>query len=242
MNLHEKYSPDSFWSETVIDWSKAIGAAIGFDIDNIYFSGFWSQGDGACFTGSLAYRKGWKAALAQETSDSEVFAIAQRWQDMQSRCFYQLRATVKHSGHYSHEYCTTIDCEDNRDSYRDLPEGLAEEASDIARDYMRWIYRQLETEYNYSQAWQWAQGWQETGETMKETRKEAKQLVADIRAAIKAGLNATPSICQALRAQLRGLIDQWEAMRNEREQLDSEFHYYRDGKSLGIAEFSNEYL
>lgn len=243
IDLWEKYSPWHDWWEDSFDTFKELGEAFGFDITDIDFSGFSSQGDGACFEGTLTYRKGWKASLAALTSDSKVVAIAQRWQELQSRCFYQLRATVKHSGRYSHEYCTTIDCEDSRDSYRELPEGVADTASDIARDYMRWIYRQLETESEYQQASNFAFGWLELSESMKETRRDARQLVSDMRASMKAGLNATPTICAALRSQLRGLIDQWEAMRAEREQLGSEF-WYRDketGKTLSIAEFAQKY-
>lgn len=238
IDIYQKYALNYEWWDSSFDSFKEIGAAIGFDIDNIYFSGFASQGDGACFTGSISYRKGWKAALAQVTSDPELLAIGQTWQELQARCFYQLHATVSHSGRYSHEYTATLDCEDARDSYRDLPDGTCDAATEIARDFMRYIYRSLETEHDYQQAWQWANAWQDLGESMKETRKEARQLVKDMRDAIKGGLNATPSICGALRSQLRNLIDQWEEQRAEREQLDSDFYYYQDGKSVSIAQFA----
>jgi hypothetical protein len=46
-----------FWSECTIDDAKEIGKLLGMDIDNIYFSGFWSQGDGACFEGKTGKYK-----------------------------------------------------------------------------------------------------------------------------------------------------------------------------------------
>ena len=37
---------DSFWSECTIDDAKEIGKYMGMNVDKVYFSGFWSQGDG----------------------------------------------------------------------------------------------------------------------------------------------------------------------------------------------------
>ena len=50
------YRSDPFpdWHEFVIDGAKEVGALLGIEIDNIWFSGFSSQGDGACFTGSYS--------------------------------------------------------------------------------------------------------------------------------------------------------------------------------------------
>ena len=41
---------DHDWWDGVYEDSKEVCAAFGIDIDDISFSGFWSQGDGACFT------------------------------------------------------------------------------------------------------------------------------------------------------------------------------------------------
>ena len=54
--MHIELWPD--WYESTFDDAKAIGALMGMDIDGIYFSGFCSQGDGACFEAGLSYRKG----------------------------------------------------------------------------------------------------------------------------------------------------------------------------------------
>lgn len=237
-DIWEKYSPHYQWWDCSFDQFKAIGAAIGFDIENIYFSGFSSQGDGACFTGTVEYRKGWKAALAGICGDSEVLDIAQRWQDCQKGAFYCLAGNIRHTGRYNHEYSTRFDWEDCRDSYRELPSGIEDTASDICRDYMRWIYSQLEREYEYQQAWQFAQAWDSLGDEMATLRSDARQLVRDMRAAIKSDIEAAPSICTALRQSLRTLLDAWETARDERESIADAFHYYESGKSVSIAEFA----
>lgn len=110
-----------------------------------------------------------------------------------------------------------------------------EEAARAADGYAE---RLAETAREYSDAQQAAMRWSDAGDEMKETRKEARRLVADIRAARRA-MAAPESICTALRAQVRALAQQWEALRTERGELDSGF-WYRDsaGKSWDIAGFA----
>jgi hypothetical protein len=138
---------DDFWHDNVIDDAKQIGALMGIDIDKVYFSGFWSQGDGACFTGTYAYKKGSvKAVKEYAPRDEAVHSIAERLSAIQKDNFYKLGATIKHSGHYYHEYCTDIDVRKD-DNYPS--DAVIIEVADCLRDYMRWIYRQLEKEYYY---------------------------------------------------------------------------------------------
>lgn len=143
--------PDDFWAECILEDAKEIGALMGFDTENIYYSGFYSQGDGACFTGSIRYAKNCtKAVKEYAPKDTELHRIAQAWQDLQKRNFYALRANIKHRGHYYHELCTAFECEDTRHNYGWLQnETIEDEIEEIARDFMRWIYRQLESAYDY---------------------------------------------------------------------------------------------
>lgn len=115
----------------------------------IYWSGFASQGDGACFEGSYQYRKGAaKEVRAYAPQDKALHRIADGLQALQRKHFYSLQASVSHTGRYSHEYSTDIAVEDSRDSWRDI--GTAEESvKDYLRDFMRWIYRALESEWDY---------------------------------------------------------------------------------------------
>jgi hypothetical protein len=44
---------DSFWHEGITEGdAKECAKLAGFDIDRVMFTGFWSQGDGACFEGA----------------------------------------------------------------------------------------------------------------------------------------------------------------------------------------------
>lgn len=138
------------------DDAKQAAACMGIEIEEIYFSGFSSQGDGACFEGSYNYQKGGVRAIKEYAPlDTKLHQIAQDLQDIQKTCFYGLHASVKQSGHYSHEYCTDINVYERRtlrDGYEsDEEASLAdhEAIEEALRDFMRWIYKQLEAEYDY---------------------------------------------------------------------------------------------
>ena len=128
---------------------KLMGGGTRYD-PVILYSGFCSQGDGACFEGSYSYRKGSVAAVKSHApQDQTLHAIVQGLADAQRNHFYRLEASIKHRGHYYHSGCTEIDVFDREDNYRDI--GDAEETIKVLlRDFMDWIYRQLEAEYDYA--------------------------------------------------------------------------------------------
>lgn len=147
---------DSDWFDFVYDDADNVAKIIGITLDrkrgntpSIYFSGFYSQGDGACFEGSYRYVKGaLKAIKAYAPQDTELHRIAKELQDIQRRHFYQLRATVKHRGHYQHSGCMSVDVYRTDDGY--FNDGTDEESFiQCMRDFADWIYSQLEKEYEY---------------------------------------------------------------------------------------------
>jgi len=143
-----------YHSEYVIEDAKAIGALFGIDIRNVYYSGFWSQGDGAQFVGTYSYEKGGVKAVTKYVggTDAEVIRIARELQGIQKEHFYQLRADVTSSGRYSHEYATDIEVTDDRDTWETtytVSRDTEDTVKDLLRDFMRWIYRRLEAEYDY---------------------------------------------------------------------------------------------
>ncbi len=143
---------DFEWWDAVYEDAKTIAGLMGIDIDTIYFSGFSSKGDGACFEGSYEYKAGSRAAvMAHAPKDEELLRIATELAAVQRRSFYQVRASIEQSGHYNHRYCTDISVSfESHNSGADYHTEEAEEAViELLRDYMLWIYKQLETEYEY---------------------------------------------------------------------------------------------
>lgn len=116
----------------------------------VYWSGFSSQGDGACFEGSYSYAKGAaKAIRAEAPQDVRLHQIADDLQAAQRKAFYRLTAHCKHSGHYYHSGCMRVSVFYQDDEWRDLPEGSEDAITEALRDFANWIYSQLEQEYEY---------------------------------------------------------------------------------------------
>jgi hypothetical protein len=142
---------DDDWYDSVFEDVKRTAEILGITIDKIYFSGFSSQGDGACFEGSYEYKPGWKNAFLHEygkdnATVKEPLRIGQSLQELQARYFYRLSANCKHRGHYHHSGCTSFNV------YRDgewADAGIEDELVPILRDYMDYIYKQLNNEYDY---------------------------------------------------------------------------------------------
>ncbi len=115
----------------------------------IWFSGFWSQGDGACFEGTYRYAKGSAKEIRKYApQDKDLHSIADRLQAVQKKFLYRLRAHVTHRGHYYHAYSTDISVYDSENEYRDIGDA-EDEVKGCLRDFMDWIYKQLKAEYEY---------------------------------------------------------------------------------------------
>ena len=98
LDAHRDYNTEHIdWWDGVYDGFKADMDAIGIDVDRMYFSGFWSQGDGACFEGRVY---GWEDFLTSLGYDEP--ALINHAVDFFS-------VSVTHSGHYYHENCTRFD-------------------------------------------------------------------------------------------------------------------------------------
>lgn len=119
------------------------------DEPKIHFTGFWSQGDGACFQAYYSYRKSAPRAIRDHAPvDIALHAIADSLQAIQRHNFYQLRADVSHRGHYYHEYCMAMSVKRESRTYQDMTADAEETVIEALRDLARWLYRQLESEYN----------------------------------------------------------------------------------------------
>jgi len=152
-----------FDAEYVYEDASRMGKLMGIDLDAkpvklmsgktrydpcIYYSGFSSQGDGACFEGTYRYQKGGVKAIKAECNDPELIRIAEQLQKVQRQYFYKLRATASHRGHYYHSGCMSVEVYHYDDDYRDL--GSAEDdITQLLRDFADWIYNQLENAYEY---------------------------------------------------------------------------------------------
>jgi len=115
----------------------------------IYFSGFSSQGDGACFYGTwkAEHMKTLEELKADFGDDSKLYALhsalwAYKEQYPSSWC-----TSTRYSSHYSHERSTTLEAV--LDEEIDYNEKDCKPLEECLVRFMQWMYRQLEAEYDY---------------------------------------------------------------------------------------------
>lgn len=117
---------------------------------NIWFTGFWSQGDGASFEGNYCYAEGAAVAIRDYApQDFELHGIADRLQSLQRRNFYQIYADISQRGRYYHENTMTVTAERDHRYHPATTDDAEEVLTEAFRDLARWLYRQLEQEYEY---------------------------------------------------------------------------------------------
>jgi len=133
------------------DWKQILEHLGFFDVD-IYWSGFCSQGDGACFTGHWEDKYVKYDKLVELVGEEKAKEYGEFFHQM--KALLDLNATephyarLTHRGHYYHEHSTTYEIdipEDAEDSVPDFEENFKEACQYL----MRKIYRQLEDEYEY---------------------------------------------------------------------------------------------
>ena len=163
------------WHDSVLDDFRTVAARFGIDIRDIYYSGFWSQGDGACFTTRTVslddiLKSGRADGEGGYPEDAgEVVASFRRLHDMVYdhigrhrllhpeglRVAENTRFHVYHQGHYYH--CNTMYLETDESPDEDDVAACVdldvEHFEGCLRDHLREcanaLYDALETEYEY---------------------------------------------------------------------------------------------
>lgn len=138
-----------FNGESVIADATSIADLFGLCIDKVYYTGFYSQGDGAMFVGHYRYKKGALAAVkAYAPLDTGLHEIVRRINEIQRRNFYSICANItQRHGTYVNEYM--MDMEVYRADSGPLTPADEGALIHALRDYARWIYHQLRDQYEY---------------------------------------------------------------------------------------------
>ena len=149
-NKHREAGLHDDWWEYVYEDAKEIGKQFGLDIEDIFFSGFWSQGDGACYKGSLRFKECDERDLPEEVRGvyQALHAVSSLLKIMDSDDY--LFVDIKTDGRCSHEYGMDFRYYEDR-SYEaeEVVDVHREGIEEALRDYARWIYKSLEAEYEY---------------------------------------------------------------------------------------------
>lgn len=129
------------WSEDVIENFKNKLEALGYENITVYYSGFWSQGDGACFIGRVDLTKWLKAhKLANKYralyNDTEAYSI-----------------NITHQSHYYHATSTTVEdgyyssgkSEKSEKQFAEVVGLIEAEREELGNA----LYKELEQEYDF---------------------------------------------------------------------------------------------
>lgn len=161
---------DNYWAECAIGNATVEGRQRGFDIDDVQWSGFHSQGDGASWQGRLRIRSFLDFHLKGDNPDFARYTVLAELIDNEfvddSFPIYMRSFMYNHSRTMQTEGPTAYRTSnktlqkgilagaDGAELYEsididDLIDRLTEWALDEARSYADDIYKQLEKEYEY---------------------------------------------------------------------------------------------
>jgi hypothetical protein len=122
---------------------------------NIYWSGFCSQGDGACFEGTWSYRPDAVVKVREYApQDEKLHAIVDELTRINTARILlgksTWQATITHNDRYYHERSIDIDVSDEED---DDDEPFINPDVDVVTEAMRdlcsWLYKQLDAHNDY---------------------------------------------------------------------------------------------
>jgi hypothetical protein len=162
------------WYDDTYERFKEEGYALGFVIDKMSFTGFYSQGDGACWEGQIDVAT-W---LKTHTEDS---IARDAWCALIAEDFCNKHFSIHFRGHYSHSNTMTcvgwdwVDAHGEEDylyltkpsifqgmHYKELhnlirstdfpytdPNDIEQAGFESAKDYADELYKQLREEYEY---------------------------------------------------------------------------------------------
>ena len=166
LRYNEHYLHDEWW-DSVYEDAGRVAVILGIDLMRtvrrrdgagtyeehaIHFSGFCSQGGGACFKGSYRFNPKAVDEMKAYCSDEPLIGIATELLVMQLarklRGLEPFSATISSSGRYSHSGSMEVEIyfeEDDEDPIDEIEAELLQ----LMRNFADWIYSSLEKEHDY---------------------------------------------------------------------------------------------
>lgn len=162
LDKHRDWDAGHGWWEHVYEMFKEDMAAKSIRVDEMYFSGFWNQGDGACFEGRI---DDLKEFIDQHSLRKDFDWLVQL---LETDYVRYARISCTSSGRYCHEHTMVFDDSFELGHIHEPEDGLTylsaqqeiEEAEklwpdfvstvkEIFQDHARQLYKNLEEGYEY---------------------------------------------------------------------------------------------
>lgn len=238
---------DGWYESTFEDFCDNVAPSFGLSVNpkDVQFSGFWSQGDGASFTGNFYLSDvsidKLKASVPTEVElhelAAELQALAEAHPEIQGK-------VTRMSSLYSHSNTMNIgDWSSNNnycDEYTEAFEAADAETTliRIFRELADWLYSRLEDEYEFYLADETTRQWADAIEERTTLQEELEQLQADI----AENPPKTSIQSNALTSQVAALEVEIEILISKIEQLADKFHYWHEGESLTVEKFHEDHF
>jgi hypothetical protein len=143
------------WSEFVLDYWKEKLEKIGFADAKIYFSGFSSQGDGACFEARMYHAQLLNSLIMCYDKAIALQAEKCLWLYENGLLLFSINRN-SFASRYCHEKTAYLDIDNIysnkvRDStyWNTITDDIKGTLEELRLDLCKQIYRDLKTEYNY---------------------------------------------------------------------------------------------
>jgi hypothetical protein len=151
---------DTYFAECLTDpggYFETVAKFLGFTISTskhrkgalaIHWTGFWSQGDGACFEGTWLAREV-NAAKVKEWApeDKVIHTLADRFAALAAERPETSGSIESRDSRYCHEYTVEPELQPDMDDDKEPTAEQQAEFKDATRALMKWMYRALETQY-----------------------------------------------------------------------------------------------
>jgi hypothetical protein len=139
-DMHVEYES---WHDPILEgWQEKL-EKLGFNEPKILYSGFWSQGDGACFE-----------AWCDIADYIKLHKLGNKYRKLLNYA-YDMGGVIniKQSGHYYHEHSMSVH-DSVQLGYSDTPDGIEEQIEELVEhlesnivDYAKEIYKDLKKYY-----------------------------------------------------------------------------------------------
>lgn len=170
--LQQFATDDGFWFESVVDlWTEAL-CQIGFFNVKIWFSGFWSQGDGACFEASIDKDDlfSFFTTMVEPNEVIDSLDSDPKKEDFRPWILHKIGSKVYNAKYkrlalLSASFCIGVNCDERSkttridlefDGWNDrhkrlcsLVNDFEEDLNTLLTDLTSAIYKSLEQEYDY---------------------------------------------------------------------------------------------
>ncbi len=227
---HIDIQPHYGWYEDIIvDFCENILPSFGLSVSykDVEFTGFWSQGDGASFTGRFSLSDVSPSELKSSLpTEVDLHQLIDQLAEL-AEAHHEIQGTVtRMSSYYSHSNTMHIgDYSSNKGYCNEETEAFAAAEDSVLRIFRQladWLYNSLSENYDFYLADATASQWAEAVEERKALQADLDQLQADVAA------NPPQSQIQsnALNSAIAALEVEIEALTSKIDQLADQFSYW----------------